>query len=64
MNYMISEISLNPTTKNSSLTIKSVYLLDNGTYTCNATSLAFSETSTGILTIYGELYNNYFKSKN
>jgi len=53
--YMISEMSLNPTTKNSSLTIRSVYLSDNGTYMCNATSLAFSETSTGILTVYGKL---------
>ena len=54
MKYMISEMSLNPTTKNSSLTIRSVNLSDNGTYTCNATSLSYSATSSGILTVHGE----------
>ena len=58
--YMISETSLNPTTKNTSLTIRSVYLSDNGTYTCNATSLGFSEASTGILTVYGKLHYIYY----
>jgi len=54
MKYMISEMSLNPTTKNSSLTIRNVNLSDNGTYTCNATSLSYSVTSTGVLIVHGE----------
>ena len=58
MKYMISEMSLNPTAKNSSLTIRSVNLFDNGTYTCNATSLSYSVTSSGLLTVHGE-YNYY-----
>ena len=51
---MISEIDFNPTTKRS--TLKIVYLdsSDIGEYTCNATNIVASNTSSGNLAVDGE----------
>ena len=53
--YDISETSVNTTTINSTLTIMSVESFDVGTYTCNATNVVSSDTSSGVLTVNGEL---------
>ena len=53
--YDISETSVNTTTINSTLTIMSVQSSDVGTYTCNATNVVSSDTSSGVLTVNGEL---------
>ena len=55
MKYTISETSVNTTTINSTLTIMSVESSDVGTYTCNATNVVSSDTSSGVLTVNGEL---------
>ena len=52
--HTISETSVNITTINSTLTIMSVESSDVGTYTCNATNVVSSDTSSGVLTINGE----------
>jgi len=54
MKYMISELLLNPTTKNNTLKILTVSSSDIGTYTCNATNIDSSDTSSGILTVNGK----------
>ena len=54
--YDISETSVNTTTINSTLTIMSVESSDVGTYTCNATNVVSSDTSSGVLTVNGEPY--------
>ena len=54
MKYTISETSVNTTTINSTLTIMSVESSDVGTYTCNATNVVSSDTSSGVLTVNGE----------
>ena len=51
----ISETTVNTTTINSTLTIMSVESSDVGTYTCNATNVVSSDTSSGVLTVNGEL---------
>ena len=53
--HTISETSINNTTINSTLTIMSVQSSDVGTYTCNATNVVSSDTSSGVLTVNGEL---------
>ena len=53
--YDILETSVNTTTINSTLTIMSVQSSDVGTYTCNATNVVSSDTSSGVLTVNGEL---------
>ena len=53
--HTISETSVNTTTINSTLTIMSVQSSDVGTYTCNATNVVSSDTSSGVLTVNGEL---------
>ena len=53
--HTISETSVNITTINSTLTIMSVESSDVGTYTCNATNVVSSDTSSGVLTVNGEL---------
>ena len=53
--HTISEISVNTTTISSILTIMSVESSDVGTYTCNATNVVSSDTSSGVLTVNGEL---------
>ena len=55
MKYIISMMSVNTTTINSILTIMSVESSDVGTYTCNATNVVSSETSSGVLTVNGEV---------
>ena len=52
--HTISETSVNTTTINSTLTIMSVESSDVGTYTCNATNVVSSDTSSGVLTVNGE----------
>ena len=53
--HTISETSVNTTTISSTLTIMSVESSDVGTYTCNATNVVSSDTSSGVLTVNGEL---------
>ena len=55
MKYTISMESLNPTTISSILTIMNVQSSDVGTYTCNATNVVSSDTSSGVLTVNGKL---------
>ena len=55
MKYTISMMSLNATTINNTLTIMNVQSSDVGTYTCNATNVVSSDTSSGVLTVNGEL---------
>ena len=55
--YMITEMSLNATTISNTLTIMSVESSDVGTYTCNATNVVSSDTSSGVLTVNGECAN-------
>ena len=55
MKYTISMKSLNITTINSTLTIMNVQSSDVGTYTCNATNVVSTDTSSGVLTVNGEL---------
>ena len=54
MKYTISETS-SSTTISSTLTIMSVQSSDVGTYTCNATNVVSNDTSSGVLTVNGEL---------
>ena len=55
MKYTISVILLNTTTISSTLTIMNVESSDVGTYTCIATNVVSSDTSSGVLTVNGEL---------
>ena len=55
MKYTISMMSLNTTTINNTLIIMNVQSSDVGTYTCNATNVVSSDTSSGVLTVNGEL---------
>ena len=55
MEHMISMISLNTITINSTLTIMNVQSSDVGTYTCNATNVVSTDNSSGVLTVNGEL---------
>ena len=48
-------MSVNTITINSTLTIMSVESSDVCTYTCNATNVVASDTSSGVLTVNGEL---------
>ena len=54
MKYMISELSFNPTTKNSTLTVLNLESSNMGTYTCNAVNLLSSKSGSGVLTVYGK----------
>ena len=54
MKYTISLMSLNNTINNT-LTIMNVQSSDVGTYTCNATNVVSSDTSSGVLTVNGKL---------
>ena len=49
--YMIVSRSLNITTTENALTVYNVTSSDVGTYTCNATNIIGSVTSSGILTV-------------
>ena len=53
--HMISTMLLNTTTINSTLKIMNVQSSDVGTYKCNATNVVSNDTSSGVLTVNGEL---------
>ena len=53
--YIISQSSLNATTIINTLMITNVQSSDVGTYTCNATNVVSTDTSSGVLTVNGEL---------
>ena len=59
MKYTVSVVLLNTTTISSTLTIMNVQLSDVGTYTCNATNVVSSDTSSGVLTVNGKLPLHY-----
>ena len=61
MKYTISVMSLNANTISNTLTIMNVESSDVGTYTCNATNVLSSDTSSGVLTVNGELHS-YFNT--
>ena len=52
--YMIVSRSLNITTTENTLTVYNVTSPDVGTYTCNASNIIGSVTSSGILTVTSE----------
>ena len=52
--YTVSVTSLNATITNGTLTIMNLQSSDVGTYTCNATNLVSSDTSSGVLTVMSE----------
>ena len=52
--YTISMMSLNTTTINSRLTIYYLLSSDVGTYTCSATNVVSTVTSSGVLTVEGQ----------
>ena len=54
MKYTILVMSVNVNTISNTLTIMNVESSDVGTYTCNATNVLSSDTSSGILTVNGE----------
>ena len=58
----VMEVNVTTVTISSILTIMNVQSSDVGTYTCNATNVVSSDTSSGVLTINGELllYNCLF----
>ena len=53
--YMIVSRSLNITTTENTLTVYNVTSSDVGTYTCNASNIIGSVTSSGILTVTSKL---------
>jgi len=55
--YMVSEMSFNPTTKNSTLRVINVESSDSGTYTCKAVNSISSDTSSGVLSIDGKFFS-------
>ena len=57
--YMIVSRSLNITTTENTLTVYNVTSSDVGTYTCNASNINGSVTSSGILTVTGEFLYLY-----
>ena len=54
--YAISEISLNPITKNSTITILSAKQSDMGTYKCNAINLASTSSSSVLMIVNGKCF--------
>ena len=60
MEHMISMMLLNTTTINFTLAIMNVQSSDVGTYTCNATNVVSTDTSSGVLTVIGELSISVF----
>ena len=53
--YEVSVTEVNVTTISSTLAIMNVQSSDVGTYTCNATNVVSNDTSSGVLTVNGEL---------
>jgi len=58
--YVMSEMQLNPTTKNSTLTVLSVQTSDMGTYTCNAANLVSSKSRSIKLVVNGKWFLNFY----
>ena len=56
--YTVSVMFLNTTVISSMLTIRNVESSDVGTYTCNATNIISSDTSSGVLTVNGEFFGS------
>ena len=56
MKYTISVMLLNANSISNTLTIMNVALSDVGIYTCNATNVVSSDTSSGVLTVFGEYF--------
>ena len=54
MKYAKEIMTLNTTTIRNTLTIMRVESSDVGTYTCNATNVVSTDTSSGVLTVNGE----------
>ena len=54
--YMITERQISTTITSDILNINNLQSSDVGTYTCNATNVVSSDTSSGVLTVNGELY--------
>ena len=54
MKYKITIMYLNTTTITNTLAIMSVESSDVGSYTCNATNVVSTDTSSGVLTVNGE----------
>ena len=52
--YNITQSTLNATTISSTLTVYSLESSDVGTYTCNATNVISTITSSGVLTVNGK----------
>ena len=61
--YMIVSRSLNITTTENTLTVYNVTSSDVGTYTCNASNIIGSVSSSGILTVNSKI-NVLFRSEN
>ena len=58
--YSIKQLSsFNSTTYFNMLTVIRVESSDVGTYTCNATNIISSDTSSGVLTVNGELIHKF-----
>ena len=55
--YVILQSSSNTTTISNTLTIMNLKSSDVGTYTCNATNVISSDTSSGVLTVNGKSIN-------
>ena len=62
--YTITERQISTTTNTDILNIMSVQSSDVGTYTCNATNVVSSDTSSGILTVNGESKNCFLATFN
>ena len=56
MKYVISEMLLNTIAQSSMLTVVNVEPSDMGTYTCKAVNFASTDTSSGVLTVYGKCF--------
>ena len=52
--YVISEISLNPTTTNSTLTVICAQKSDMGTYRCDASNVVSTSSSSTTLIVHGK----------
>jgi len=60
--YMISESSLNHIVISSTLTVMNAEQSDMGTYTCQASNYASSDTSSGALTVNSKDFSNNNKN--
>ena len=62
--YMIMSRSLNTTTTENTLTVYNVTSSDVGTYTCHASNIIESVTSSGVLTVTSKLYGESYHYQN